>query len=139
MARCIDLSSVNDRLRWNPYLRDLEATQDSYWSSQLTSPPDQPSSGPDLETAILSAEIFSQQLIEHAEGRSILENDDPGPHAANPQYWFARAGFYKAENQRLVEEEEKRLSRSETPEYVYPDMFGESVLEKARGHAQNAA
>ena len=136
MARYIDLNTVNDRLRWNPYLRDLEATS---WGSQLTSPPDQPSSEPELETAIHSAEIFSQQLVEHDEGRFILENDDPGPHAANPQYWFARAEFYKAENQRLIKEKEKRLSRSQTPEYVYPDMFGESVLEKAKGHAQNAA
>lgn len=139
MAHNIDLSLVNDRLQWDPYPRNLEATQDACWERMSESPTQSTNRELLLRTAMYSAEIYSKLLVEYHEGRIILGSEDPGPNTMNPQYWFARAAFYKAENQRLQQEDYERQSRSKTPEYIYPDFLGESKLDKARGHAQNAA
>ena len=44
-----------------------------------------------------------------------------------------------AEYERLEQEEYYRRSRSVTPGYTYPDFFGESELDRAKGYAKNTA
>ncbi|KAI4086332.1 MAG: hypothetical protein LQ344_007637 [Seirophora lacunosa] len=139
MSHGIDLNAVNDQLRWNPCSRDREAAQDAIWNDRsacLERPQDQESL---LKSARGSAEFYAQRLAAYHEGRLILQNENPGHNAPNPRYWFARAAFYMAEYERLQEEDYARRSRSVTPGYTHPDFFGESELDRAKGHAENAA
>ncbi|KAL9039833.1 MAG: hypothetical protein Q9214_004715, partial [Letrouitia sp. 1 TL-2023] len=109
MTRGIDLNHVNERL-------------------QLS-----------LSSTIDVAEFYAKQLAEYYEGRLILGSETPGQSITSPQYWSARAAFYREKHERLKEEDDKRRSRSVTPEYIHPDCFGESELAKAKGCAENAA
>ena len=139
MAHGIDLNAVNDQLRWSPYSRNREAREDVPWNDRFEYLEPQQDEESLLKSAIGSAEFQAQRLAAHYEGRLILQNENPGQDIPNPQYWSARAAFYMAEYERLEQEEYCRRSRSVTPGYTHPDFFGESELDRAKGHAENAA
>ncbi|KAL8651596.1 MAG: hypothetical protein Q9210_003162 [Variospora velana] len=137
MSHGIDLNVVNEQLRWNPHSQDREAVQHLFWDRGSLEPPQTQASL--LSSAIHSAEFYARRLAEHPDGRLILTNENPGQGGLNPRYWSARAAFYKAEYERLEREDQERRSRSVTPGYVYPGSFGDSELDRAKGHAENAA
>ncbi|KAL9010389.1 MAG: hypothetical protein Q9173_004674 [Seirophora scorigena] len=139
MALGIDLNAVNEQLRWNPHSRDREAGEDVTWNDRSECLERQQDQESLLKSAIGSAECQAQRLAAHYEGRLLLQNENPHQHILNPRYWSARAAFYMAEYERLEEEEYSRRSRSVTPGYTHPDFFGESELDRAKGHAENAA
>ncbi|KAL9021281.1 MAG: hypothetical protein Q9185_001486 [Variospora sp. 1 TL-2023] len=137
MSHAIHLNAVNEQLQWNPHSRDREAVQNLLWDRGSLEPPQTQASL--LSSAIHSVEFYARRLAKHPDGRLILTNENPGQGRLNPRYWFARAAFYKAEFERLEREDQERPSRSVTPGCVHPDFFGDSELDRAKGHAENAA
>lgn len=138
MTLVINLELVNEHLQWNPYPADREAVQDALWNKPSESP-SQPQPKARLESATNCARFYARRLAEYHDGRVLLEDERPGQRAMDPQYWYARAAFYKIEADRLEEEDYNRSSRSVTPGFIHPDLFGATELEKAKGHAENAA
>ncbi|MCJ1429684.1 hypothetical protein MMC29_007599 [Sticta canariensis] len=71
------------------------------------------------------------------DARAILDGENPGQNAMDPQHRFARADFYQAEDQRLDEEEQRRPTGSITPGIFPPDFLGNTELDRARAIAEN--
>ncbi len=139
MTRHVNSNLVNEHLQWNPYPLDREARQEVLWNRRSASPTQPLEREQRLRYAKHWAEFYGQRLTEHHAGRVVLAAEDPGHNRMDPQYWLARADFYKAEYERLEEEDYNRASRSVTPEIYHPDMFGETELDQTEGYAENAA
>lgn len=136
-----DLDYVNERLLWNPYPPDREARRDALWKRRSESPPPRRMTGIELlDSAMKRAEYFAEQLAKYHEGRVILVVEDlNGWEKKDYEYWMQRSEFYKAEGERLDNEDYNRESRSVTPEKRSIDVYGATELSKARTRARNAA
>ena len=161
MSCPVNLDKVDLKLQWNPYTRDREATP-LWWDEDTISDSFQQSNiipaaaanfderfskfekrlaswDKDLKDAKQCAEIWARRLAQCHEGRVLLDAEDPGEYATDPEYWFARAAYYRVERERLMEEQGDRDSRSPTPGYIPPEFFGETELDRAKGSADLAA
>ena len=161
MSRPVNLDKVDLKLQWNPYTRDREATP-LWWDEDTISDSVQQSNiipaaaanfdehfakfekrlaswDTDLKDAKQCAEIWARRLAQCHEGRVLLDAEDPGEYSTDPEYWFARAAYYRIERERLMEEQRDRDSRSPTPGYIPPEFFGETELDRAKGSADLAA
>ncbi|MCJ1463082.1 hypothetical protein MMC07_001687 [Pseudocyphellaria aurata] len=157
----VDLEAANEHLRWNPYPREF-GSQTIPPESPVLSPETERKRWEKLranhlrrshsEELVLQqwreeqlrrtrrmVEHYAEQLTRYHEGRVIVNDEKPGRSGLELQYWSARLKFYKAELQRLDEEDEKRSSRSVTPGEYPSEFFGETELDHARLHAENAA
>jgi len=135
----VNLNLANEHLQWNPYPLDREERQDVLWNRRSESPTQPLKREQWLRLALDAAKYYAQRLARHHAGRVVLTAEEPGRNDMDPQYWLARANFYKAEYERLEEEDYNWASRSVTPEQYHPDLFGETELDQVKGYAGNAA
>lgn len=92
-----------------------------------------------LEISMRRTGEYARLLANYPAGRTILDAEDPGEYAFDPSYWWARAEFYRLEQEKLLEEEYHRASRSVTPEVVNPNMPYMTELDRAKCTAGNVA
>ena len=92
-----------------------------------------------LEDAKKCAERYAQLLARYHGGRIILDAEDPGEHASDYSFWFARAEYYRLEHEKLQEDDYHRASRSVTPGVAYPGVPWYTELDRAKCEAGNVA
>ena len=141
----LDLDEANRKLEWNPLPRDREATQHEWWDrvetvseSAQQRRKERCRSPASLQDAMEHAGRYAKSLAIYHGGRVILDAEDPGEHASNPDFWFARAEYYRLEHDRLQEEDYNRASRSVTPKVMNPVLW-KTELDRAKGTAGNTA
>ena len=144
----VDLKQANRRLEWNPHPRDRgEAMQERWWDYMDEMDSDTESvSGwrykreHALEKAKKCAERYARPLANYHGGRIILDAENPGEHASDYSFWFARAEYYRLEHEKFKEEEDyHRASRSVTPEVAYPGEPWYTECDRAKCEAGNVA
>ena len=143
----VDPYAVDLRLEWNPHPRDRgEAMQERWWDWMERRESDTVSESGwqykrehALEKAKKCAERYAQLLARYHGGRIILDAEDPGEHASDYSFWFARAEYYRLEHEKLEEEDYHRASRSVTPGVAYPDLPWYTELDRAKCEAGNVA
>jgi len=139
-----DLIRVNDRLEWNHKPRDRgEIMQELYWDRMDRAPVSESVQRYKREHALESAkecaERYAQPLANYQGGRIILDAEDPGEHASNYSFWFARAEFYRLEHKELMEKDYHQVSRSVTPIVAYPGLPWNTEPDRAKCEAGNVA
>ena len=142
-----DLKHVNRRLEWNPHPLDRgEAMQERWWDWMDRRDSDTESESGwrykrehALEKAKKSAERYARPLANYHGGRIILDAEDPGEHASDYSFWFARVEYYRLEHEKLKEEDYHRASRSVIPGVAYPDLPWYTELDRAKCEAGNVA
>ncbi len=141
----IDLDEVNRKLEWNPLTRDREATQHQWWDrvetvseSAQQRRKERCRSPASLQDAMEYAGRCAQSLAIYHGGRVILDAEDPGEYASDPEFWLTRAEYYRLEHDRLEEEDYHRASRSVTPKVMNPVLW-KTELDRAKGTAGNTA
>ena len=142
-----DLKYVNRRLEWNPHPLDRgEAMQERWWDWMDRRDSDTVSvSGwrckreHALEKAKKCAERYARPLANYRGGRIILDAEDPGEHASDYSFWFARAEYYRLEHEKFKEEDYHQASRSVTPGVAYPGVPWYTELDRAKCEAGNVA
>ena len=93
-----------------------------------------------LEKAKKCAERYARPLVNYHGGRIILDAENPGEHASDYSFWFARAEYYRLEHEKFKEEEDyHRTSRSVTPEVAYPGESWYTDFDRAKCEAGNVA
>ena len=68
-----------------------------------------------------------------------LDAEDPGEHASDYSFWYARAEYYRLEHEKFKEEDCHRASRSVTPGVAYPGVPWYTELDRAKCEAGNVA
>ncbi len=142
-----DLKHVNRRLEWNPHPLDRgEAMQERWWDWMDRRDSDTVSESGwrykrehALEKAKKCAERYARPLANYHGGRIILDAEDPGEHASDHSFWWARAEYYRLEHEKLEEEDYHRASRSVTPGVANPDVPWNTELDRAKCEAGNVA
>ena len=139
-----DLIHVNLRLKWNHKPRDRgEAMQELYWDWMDRDPVSESvqryKREHALESAKKCAERYARPLAHYHGGRIILDAEDPGEHASDYSFWFARAEFYRLEHEELMKEDYHRASRSVTPRVAYSGLPWNTELDRAKCEAGNVA
>lgn len=138
MSRAVDLDHVNKYLSWNPYPTDRESEREILWARGSESPR-QDSQEHQFRSILNRAKLYAQRLAKHHEGRTILNAENPDQNVTDSHYWPLRTAYFKAECEKLEDQERNRPSRSVTPRFIFPGLFGNTQLDQAKGHAQNAA
>lgn len=142
-----DLKHVNRRLEWNPHPRDRgEAMQELWWdwmngreSDTISETGWRYKREHALENSKKCAERYARPLANYHGGRIILDAEDPGEHASDYSFWFARAEYYRLEHEMLQEDDYHRASRSVTPGVAYPGMPWYTDIDRAKCEAGNVA
>ncbi len=141
----LDLDEANRKLEWNPLPRDREATQHQWWDrvetvsdSAQQRRKERCRSPASLQDAMEYAGRYAKSLAIYHGGRVILDAEDPGEYASDPEFWFTRAEYYRLEHDRLQEEDYHRASRSVTPKVMNPVLW-KTELDRAKGTAGNTA
>ena len=142
-----DLKHVNRRLEWNPHPLDRgEAMQERWWDWMDRRDSDTVSESGwrykrehALEKAKKCAERYALPLANYHGGRIILDAEDPGEHASDYSFWFARAEYYRLEHEKFKEEDYHRASRSVTPGVAYLGVPWYTELDRAKCEAGNVA
>ena len=135
-----DLEYVSRQLQWNPYPRDRESTQFTFWDTISDSHREALKFRQDnlLQWSKDQAKEAAYFLCRYPEGRAILDVECAGPHATDPQYWRSRAKVYQIEHDRLSQEEDDRPSRPRTAEVCHPKRYTND-LDRAKCMATNWA
>ncbi|KAL9124462.1 MAG: hypothetical protein Q9217_006207, partial [Psora testacea] len=139
MTQHVNLNLANEHLQWNPYPLDRDERQEVLWNRRSESPTQPLEKEQRLRLALNAAEYWAQHLAKHHTGRVILAAEEPGRNALEPQYWLARVRFYKAEYERLEEDDYNRASRSMTPAFYQPESLDETELDCVKRQARSAA
>ena len=141
----VDLDYVGRHLEWNPLPRDRQATQQLWWDrcETVSKSAQQDRREPcranfSLEDAMRCAGQYARLLAIYHGGRIILDAEDPGEDASDPEFWFARAEYYRLEHEKLREEDYHRASGSVTPKVTNSELW-ETELDRAKGSAENTA
>ena len=92
-----------------------------------------------LEKAKKCAERYARPLANYHGGRIILDAENPGEHASDYSFWFARAEYYRLEHEKFEEEDYHRASRSVTPGVAYPGVPWYTEYDRAKCEAGNVA
>jgi hypothetical protein len=161
----VDLDYVDRYLQWNPHPGDRALTQRFLWDAMDTIPESvqqcrreisaeaskitnvsltifekrKALEDAQLKDAKQCAGHWARRLAEYHEGRVLLDAEDPGEYATDSKYWFARAACYKAEYEKLEEEDYHRASGSVTPGVACSDMPWYTELARAKCEAGNVA
>jgi len=161
----VDLDYVDRYLQWNPHPGDRELTQRFLWDAMDTIPESvqqcrreisaeaskntnesltifekrKALEDAQLKDAKQCAGHWARRLAEYHEGRVLLDAEDPGEYATDSKYWFARAACYRAEHEKLKEEDYHRASGSVTPGVACSDMPWYTELARAKCEAGNVA
>ena len=68
-----------------------------------------------------------------------MDTEDPGEHASDYSFWFARVEYYRLEHKILQKDNYYRASRLVTPEVAYPGVPWYTDLDRVKCEAGNVA
>ncbi|KAL9127457.1 MAG: hypothetical protein Q9217_003674 [Psora testacea] len=129
MSCCVDLAAVNHLLRRNPGRRCRR-------KGNLNLPHLKKRK---LQDAKFCAGVNARLLARYHQGRELLNAESPKDQTDDPEFWWARAIFYKAQYEQFYKDEYTRSSRSVTPAYIDPLFSSDAQYDPTIGEAGNVA